>query len=179
MIDSGFPWWFRGKESTCQCRRFRFDPWVRKIPWKWQPILIFLPGKSHGQRFPVGCSPGGCKRVEHDLGLNSNSNNMIDSTTTETEWSKVLQRQLFHLYNINTHKVTSCPPIFSTWSVKTIEFWKAEHHIEMTCDWMEGLEKDLWKETTQLTPKQQGIQGKDPWAVENSHVTLQLALQVL
>ena len=52
----------------------------------------------------------------------------------------------------------------------------------MTCDWMEGLENktpDLWKETTQLTPKQQGIQGKDPWAVENSHVTLQLALQVL
>ena len=31
--------WFRGKESTCQCRRCRFHPWVRKIPWrkKWQP----------------------------------------------------------------------------------------------------------------------------------------------
>ena len=27
----------RGKESACQCRRCRFDPWVRKIPWgrKW------------------------------------------------------------------------------------------------------------------------------------------------
>ena len=34
-----------------QCRRHRFDPWVRKIPWrrKWQPTLVFLPGKSHGQ----------------------------------------------------------------------------------------------------------------------------------
>src|SRR5689334_23533532 len=29
-----------------------FDPWVRKIPSsrKWQPILVFLPGKFHGQR---------------------------------------------------------------------------------------------------------------------------------
>ena len=31
--------WLSGKESACQCKRFRFDSWVRKIPWrrKWQP----------------------------------------------------------------------------------------------------------------------------------------------
>ena len=23
-------WWASSKESTCQCRRHRFDPWVRK-----------------------------------------------------------------------------------------------------------------------------------------------------
>ena len=28
------PWWLSGKESACQCRRSRFDPWVGKIPWK-------------------------------------------------------------------------------------------------------------------------------------------------
>ena len=28
---------------------------------KWQHILIFLPGKSHGQRSLVGYSPWGCK----------------------------------------------------------------------------------------------------------------------
>ena len=26
------PWWLNSKESTYQCRRRRFDPWVRKIP---------------------------------------------------------------------------------------------------------------------------------------------------
>ena len=26
--------WLRVKESTCQCRRHRFDPWVGKIPWR-------------------------------------------------------------------------------------------------------------------------------------------------
>ena len=28
----GLPIWLSGKESTCQCRRCRFDPWVGKIP---------------------------------------------------------------------------------------------------------------------------------------------------
>ena len=35
-----------------------FDPWVGKISWTrpWQPIPVFLPGKSHGQRSLVGYS---------------------------------------------------------------------------------------------------------------------------
>ena len=39
-----------------QCRRPGFDPWVRKIPWRteWQPIPVFFPGESHGQRKLVG-----------------------------------------------------------------------------------------------------------------------------
>ena len=35
------------------------DPWRRK----WQPILVPLPGKSHGQRKLVGCSPRGHKEL--------------------------------------------------------------------------------------------------------------------
>ena len=31
------------------------------------PVQFFLPGKSHGQRSLVGYSPGGCKRVRHNL----------------------------------------------------------------------------------------------------------------
>ena len=57
-----------GKESVCQYRRRVFDPWVRKIPWrrKWKPTLVFLPGKSHGQRSLAGYSPWDCKRVGHN-----------------------------------------------------------------------------------------------------------------
>ena len=42
-------------------------PWVRKIPWrrKWQPTLVFLPGKSHGWRSLVAYSPWG--RKESDM----------------------------------------------------------------------------------------------------------------
>ena len=43
-----------------------FDPWVRKIPWrrKWQPTLVFLPGKSHGQRSLAGYNPWGSKESD-------------------------------------------------------------------------------------------------------------------
>ena len=59
-----------GKEPVCQCRqrkRHRFDPWVRKMPWRraWQPTPVILPGKSHGQRSLAGYSPEG-HRVRHD-----------------------------------------------------------------------------------------------------------------
>ena len=43
-------------------RRHGFDPWVRKkIPWsmKWQPILVFLPGKFHRQKSLVRYSSWG------------------------------------------------------------------------------------------------------------------------
>ena len=42
-----------------------FNPWVRKISWrrKWQPTPLLLPGKSHGQRNPVGYSPWGRKEL--------------------------------------------------------------------------------------------------------------------
>ena len=65
-----FAWSFPGgsdhKESACQCRRPRFNLWVRKIPWRreWQPTPVFLPGKSHGQRSLAGCSPWVCKESD-------------------------------------------------------------------------------------------------------------------
>ena len=47
----GFPGGTSGKEPACQCKRQKrcgFDPWVGKISrrWKWQPLPVFLPGKS-------------------------------------------------------------------------------------------------------------------------------------
>ena len=26
--------WLSDEESTCQCRRCEFDPWIQKIPWR-------------------------------------------------------------------------------------------------------------------------------------------------
>jgi len=66
------PLWLSGKESACQCKRLRFDPWVRKIPWIKEmatppPSSVFSPGKSHGQRSLEGYSPKGCRRAGHSL----------------------------------------------------------------------------------------------------------------
>ena len=66
---TGLPRWLSGKDSACQCRSCRFNPWIKKIPWrwKWQPTPIYLPGKFHGQRSLVGCSLWGSERVRHNL----------------------------------------------------------------------------------------------------------------
>ena len=44
-------------------QRCGFAVWVGKIPWsrKWQPTLVFLPGKFHGQRSLAGYSLWGLK----------------------------------------------------------------------------------------------------------------------
>ena len=56
---AGFPVGSDCKESACQCRRPRFDPWVGKIPWRreWQLTPVLLPGEFHGQRNLAGYSP--------------------------------------------------------------------------------------------------------------------------
>ena len=63
----GLPWWLRGLTICPQYRRPGFNPWVGKIPRRreWLPILVFWPGKSHGQRSLVGYSPWRSK--ESDL----------------------------------------------------------------------------------------------------------------
>ena len=96
-----------GEESTCQCRRRKrcvFSPWVRKIPWRrpWQPIPVFLPGESYGQRSLAGYSPWGRKESETTERLNNNNprgwccfpGGLSISDYTQTV---VVQRQEVHL----------------------------------------------------------------------------------
>ena len=65
-LRSGFLGGASGKESTCQSRRWGFNPWVGKILWsrKWQPTPEFLPEKFHGQKSLVGYSQWGCKESD-------------------------------------------------------------------------------------------------------------------
>ena len=75
----GLPRWLRGKESACQCRRCRLNPWVGKIPWrrKWQPTPVFFPGKSHGQRSLVSCSPWCCQVSDMTEQLNTHAHTIL------------------------------------------------------------------------------------------------------
>ena len=63
-LQRGFLGGASGKEHSCQCRRYEFNPWVRKIPWRraWQITPGFLPGESLGQRSLAGYSPRGHKQ---------------------------------------------------------------------------------------------------------------------
>ena len=54
------------KNQPAMFRRPRFNPWIRKIPWrrKWLPTPVFLPGESHGQRSLACYSPWGHKESD-------------------------------------------------------------------------------------------------------------------
>ena len=84
-----------GKEPGCQCRRLRFYPWVRKIPWrrKRQPTPVFLPGKSHGQRSLGGYSPWGCKESDTTDRLNTNMGRWLQPLTLFMLWARVSEPQ--------------------------------------------------------------------------------------
>ena len=74
----GLPGGASRKEPVGQCRKLkrrRFNPWVRKFPWRrqWQPTPVFLPGKSHGQGSLVGYSPWGLHRVRDDSAAGHNN----------------------------------------------------------------------------------------------------------
>ena len=47
-------------------RKCRFNPWVRKIPWRRtrKPTPVFLPGESHEQRSLAGYSPQGHEELD-------------------------------------------------------------------------------------------------------------------
>ena len=67
MYTFGLPWWLSGKESACQRRRRRFDPWGLEDPLGSEVAAtpVLLPGKSHGQRSLADYTVHG---VEKELG---------------------------------------------------------------------------------------------------------------
>ena len=97
-------------KSIClQCGRPGSDPWVGKIPGrrKWQPIPIFLPGESHGQRSLGGCSPWGHKESDMTERLQSltQRNNMYLRTSLVHFISTVI------MISFNLEITKECPLI--------------------------------------------------------------------
>ena len=47
-------------------KKLGFNPRVGKIPWRraWQPIPVFFPGESNGQRSLMGYDPQSCKESD-------------------------------------------------------------------------------------------------------------------
>ena len=116
------PWWLRQK-ICLQCRRPRFDPWVRKIPWRreWLPTPVFLPGELHGQRSLAVYSPWGRKESDmtERLTLSHSDIQFSHSIMSDSLWPHGLQ-----------HTRLPCPPPtpgaysnlhrFSQWCYPTI-----------------------------------------------------------
>ena len=86
-------------------RRHRFNPWVRKIPWrrKWQATPVFLPGKFHEQRSLAVCSPEDCMQLI-----------ARDGQHYERPTGKAVWQQDF-LLTSNSYSVSFLTYIFTLW----------------------------------------------------------------
>ena len=82
--------WQRIHLQFRSCRRFSFDPWVGKIPWRraWQPTPVFLPGESHGQ--------GAWWATAHGV------------ANSQTRLKRLSMRARFICSRVNGHLVSSC-----------------------------------------------------------------------
>ena len=76
----GLPRWLKGKESTCQCKRLGFDPWVWKVPWrrKWQLTLVACLAWEISQTEETG-------RLQL-VGLQKNWAQLSNQTATTATW---------------------------------------------------------------------------------------------
>ena len=84
------PRWYIDKESTCQCRRcrkHRFYPWVRKIPWsrKWQLTQYScLENSMVNRAWQVSYNPWGhkesntTKQLSTQYGLNNSTVSLLN-----------------------------------------------------------------------------------------------------
>ena len=100
---AGLPLWLSSKESTCQCWRHGFDPWVGKIHWRraWQPTPVFLPGESHGQR---SLQSMGLQRVRHNLATKQQQRCAAWFIYTYEWWNDYMLK----LINMSSHIVFFC-----------------------------------------------------------------------
>ena len=87
---SCFPGGSESKESCLQCRRPGFDPWVWKVPRRreWLPTPVFLPGKSHGQRWLIVHSPWGSKESDTNERLTLHNMNQHAQGYTTRKWQR-------------------------------------------------------------------------------------------
>ena len=131
LVDWGFSGGSDGKESTC--RRPRFDPWVRKIPWRreWQPTPVFLPGKSHGQRSLASYRPWGHKESDMTEGLTLSLLTFIRPIQSEgSESTNVILRNCSKLSNsavkgsepllVSQSSLTFCDPLDCSLPVSSV-----------------------------------------------------------
>ena len=71
--------------------RWRFLPWVRKIPWrrKWHPTPVFLSEQSPGQRSQEIYSPWGHKELDTTEAWCAMVPGLVKSQTRLSDWTEL------------------------------------------------------------------------------------------
>ena len=110
VYSQGFPGGL-GVKNPSVMQEIAFDSWVGKIHLrrKSQPTVVFLPGKSHGQRNLANHCPWDRKRVGHDLVTEQQQTclfilqktNVIEKTLKAREKQTLLKKKHYNGPSIN------------------------------------------------------------------------------
>ena len=67
-VYMGLPWWLSGRESACQCRRLKFNPWVGKDPLEKEMAThsSILAWEIPWTEEPGGLQSMASQRIRHD-----------------------------------------------------------------------------------------------------------------
>ena len=143
-----YPGNVRGKESSCQCRRPGYNPWVRKIPWRrnCQPTPVFLPEESHGQRNLAGYSPWGHNELDLTERSHAHTNNVyrkwgcnylfeiLISILFDTSWRGMLGPMVVPFFNfLKIVCFPLCPPVYIPNCVQELSFSTSLIHMSLFC----------------------------------------------
>ena len=87
QLGAGLPRWLSSKQTNKKTCLLMQEMWVLSLGqedplWrKWQPTLVFLPGKSYGERSLVGYSPSGCKASDKTGRLTFSFSNILNTVS--------------------------------------------------------------------------------------------------
>ena len=125
-----------------------YSSWRRK----WQPTLIFLPGKSRGQRTLVGQSPRGGKESDTTEQLGSSSRRSEETRKRQEERFVPAAHRSLPQFLGQCLRTQARLPRWITSQHWMSGFWDKgtdrSHHCGCLC----GLARDLWESQTLLGP---------------------------
>ena len=141
--DRGFPGGLVGKKSAC--RRSWLNPWVRKIPWRkaWQPILVFLPVKSHGQRRLAVCSPWGRKDLDITEAIEQHTHTHITEATEQHTHTHTHTHNNWSDWATHTHTCTHTLNSGSSESVRVHYYHTKSEGRQKPLNWIYSV-KQFW-----------------------------------
>ena len=110
----------------------------QRVEHDWQPTLVLLPGKSHGQRSPAGYSPWGCKEsnmIEQLTHTHTHTHTRLVNNCLLIDMTRfwILSRVQMHI-NVQMHSHGApevWTPVFSM-RTKTCSSWFPESAVSFS-----------------------------------------------
>ena len=109
---------------------------------RWWPTVVFLPGKSHGQRSLAGYSPWGPKRVRHDLATKHACRKFKDDRNCSVSLSGVT----WSLLSLNSTFLflPTCLSAYAKLHPGSTSFQLRVQHLTLLCPVVHHLQERPW-----------------------------------